>query len=230
MVTPLQPCKGSTCTGDLRTVCGKSGYLTGAVEDCAKNGRICRESSSDAACVLAEAPCPGNKSTFCSEDQSIRTTGCEKGFGYAVQATPCSSCGDARCTPGMYASSKDRVCRESPSKALCVLGEERCPEGKSSFCSADHAKAYTGCDEGVGYALATDLCTASCGTPVCADGEKAAACADSPPLPCGSQEFTCSADRRRSLHCKTGETYYACWIDCAQRGKVCVPSTGFCSE
>jgi hypothetical protein len=230
VVTPLQPCKGSTCTGDLRTVCGKSGYLTGAVEDCTKNGRICRESSSDGACVLAEAPCPGNKSSICSQDQSTRYTGCDKGFGYAVEATPCSKCGDARCTPGVYATSKDRVCRESPTEAGCVIGEARCPEGKSSFCSADRSKVYTGCEEGFGYALANNLCSDSCGAPACVDGDNAGACADSPPTPCGSQEFTCSADRKRALRCKPGQTYYTCFTDCAQLGKMCLPSTGYCNE
>ncbi len=228
VVSPLQPCERSTCKGDVRMVCGKSGNLA-AIEDCAKNGRICRASSSDVACVWPDAPCPEDKSSFCSKDQAIRYTGCEKGFGYAIEATPCADCGDSECRP-LAAFSGNRICRESSSGAACALSEARCPDGKNSFCSADRSKFYTGCQYGFGYPLDTKSCSgAPCGTPVCVDGEKAASCGDSPPVLCGSQQFICSADGQRSLRC-LGDVHYACWEDCAKRGKTCVPSTGECSQ
>lgn len=230
VVSPLQPCSGSSCNGDLRTVCGASGYLTGTVEDCTKKGRICRESSSDAACVLADAPCPGAKSSFCSADQSMRYTGCDKGFGYALDVARCADCADSQCTRSEWASSGSRVCRESSSAAACVFAKMSCPEGKSSFCSTDQREYYTGCQEGFGYPLDTGSCYSPCSPSVCMESEGTASCADSPPTRCGSQEFACSADGKKSMRCKPGDAYYTCWIDCAQRGQVCVSSTGACSN
>ena len=108
------------------------------------------QSSSDAACVLADAPCPGAKSSFCSTDQSMRYTGCYKGFGYALDVAKCADCADSQCTRSDWVSSGSRVCRESSSAAACVFATVSCPEGKSSFCSTDLREYYSGCEEGFG--------------------------------------------------------------------------------
>jgi hypothetical protein len=142
----------------------------------------------DAACVLADAPCPGAKSSFCSMDQSMRYTSCDKGFGYALDVAQCAGCADSQCTPGDWVSSRSRVCRESTSAADCVFAKVGCPEGKSSFCSTDQREYYSGWEGGFGYR-------------------------------CGSQEFACSADGKRSMRCKPGDAYYACWISFARSHK-----------
>jgi hypothetical protein len=230
VLSPLQPCAGSACDGDTRDVCGASGYRTGTTEDCTKAGRICRASASDAACVLPDAPCQGNKPTSCSADQTTYYTGCDKGFGYAVDGFRCSECADATCTPGNWVSSHDRVCRESASGAACVLPTAPCPDDKPSFCWNDHREYLSGCEQGFGYPLESQSCWVGCGSPVCVDDNGSAACADSPPIACGDREDICSQDGRRSLRCKPGQAYYTCATDCTVYGQTCVAATGLCGN
>jgi hypothetical protein len=160
----------------------------------------------------------------------MRYTGCDKGFGYALDVAKCADCADSQCTRSDWVSSGSRVCRESSSAAACVFATVSCPEGKSSFCSTDQREYYSGCEEGFGYPLDTGSCYSACSPSVCMESGGTASCADSPPTRCGSQEFACSADGKKSMHCKPGDAYYTCWIDCAQRGQVCVSSTGACSN
>jgi hypothetical protein len=227
---PLSPCSKSGCDGDNLMVCGASGYRTGTVEDCPERGRICRETASEAACVLIEAPCPSSKSTFCSADGSMFYTGCEKGFGYAIDTVRCdSSCGGFACKYGGNGPTPGRTCRESASEAACVLAEAPCPEGKSSFCAADHSMYYEGCDKGYGYALDTFHCPSTCGFFGCQEDSKTAFCSDSfAAQVCRSNTRACSPDRSRSLLCSKTVPSAPCEVDCSANGRVCIANTGEC--
>ncbi len=213
---PLTPCQHSTCDGNTRVLCGRSGNLTGGVEDCEASGRICGESSSDSACVIAEAPCPAGKSKFCSADHTFYYTGCDKGFGLALDTVSCAApCGVSVCLDSGNAA----TCGDSP---VIACGT------RSTICSADGKRSLF-CSPAGGYYFCSRDCSEAGQRCVSSTGE----CGYD--ISCQALEYSkCSPDGKSVYICNVAGGYVSS-ISACPAGKACVANrydngsvTAFC--
>ncbi len=211
VLTPLQACTRSTCDGDAKVTCGKSGYAA-SVTDCTASGRICRESGTTAECVLPDAPCPAERNSFCAPDGSGIYRGCDQGFGYATKLESCpATCGSPVCHDG----ATDAACVSSPVKTCTTMGNE---------CSADR-KLSLRCDK-VGDMLS---CETDC-------SERGQICMPSRGI-CGYEiacpsngDHACSPDGRAVYGCDSYGHFVTniTRCDASDPDQICISSTWRC--